>query len=64
MRNSKTDHFSVIVSDYLLLSRFFLDLAADNLQKILDNMLLSRFLKDLTADYRFFLNKSSIVTNI
>ena len=63
MINSKTDHFSVIISDYLLLSRIFLDLTADNLQKMLDNMLLSHFLKDLTADYRFSLNKSSIFTS-
>jgi len=40
-----------IISDYLLLSRFFLDLIAYNLQKIQDNLLLSHFLKDLTADY-------------
>jgi hypothetical protein len=53
-----------IIFDYLLLSRIFLDLTADNLQKMIDNMLLSQFLGDLAAGYRVSLNKSSIVTNL
>jgi len=40
-----------IISDYLLLSLFFLHLTAYNLQKMIDNLLLSQFFRDLAADY-------------
>ena len=45
------------ISDYLLLSRIFLDLTADNLQKMHDNMLLTLFFEDLAAGYRCFCEK-------
>jgi hypothetical protein len=43
--------------DYLLLSRIFLYLTANNLIFLLDNMLLSQFFEDLAADYLCFLRK-------
>jgi len=43
--------------DYLLLSRVFLHLTANNLIYLFDNMLLSQFFEDLAADYLCFLRK-------